>query len=119
MEAPFFSIVVPVYKAEAYLDACLGSLADQSFDSFEAILVDDGSPDNSGAICDVWQRKYPHIFRVIHQENGGPIKARAAAMRSAKGEFLVFADADDMLRADALGVTMIITTANITTMNVK
>lgn len=104
METPFFSVVVPVYKVEAYLEECLTTLAGQSFDNYEVILVDDGSPDNSGAICDIWQQRYPHIFRVIHQENGGQIMARGAAMQAAKGEFLVFVDSDDVLRIDALEI---------------
>ena len=104
METPFFTVVVPVYKAEAYLEACLETLAGQSFAQYEVILVDDGSPDNSGAICDAWQLRYPHMFRVIHQKNGGQVMARMAAVWEAKGEFLVFVDSDDMLRTDALEI---------------
>ena len=104
MEAPLFTVVVPVYKAEAYLEACLKTLADQSFDQYEVILVDDGSPDNSGVICDAWQQRYPHIFRVIHQKNAGQIMARNAAIQAAKGEFLIFVDSDDVLRTDALEI---------------
>lgn len=102
MEVPFFSIIVPVYKVQAFLEACLETLVSQTFDNYEVILIDDGSPDDCGAICDAWQKQYPNILRVIHQQNQGHVMARWAGMQQAAGQFFLFVDSDDMLRADAL-----------------
>ena len=91
---PFFSVIVPVYKAEAYLRDCVDSVLCQTFRDFELILVDDGSPDGCPAICDEYAAKDSRI-RVIHQANGGVSAARNAGMRAASGAYLAFLDSDD------------------------
>ena len=93
---PKYSIIVPVYRVEAYLPACIDSvLAQTSAASFELILVDDGSPDNSGRICDEYAANDPRI-RVLHTENRGVSRARNLGIREACGEYLLFLDADDV-----------------------
>ena len=98
---PLVSFIVPVYKVAAYLPACVDSILAQQGASFEVILVDDGSPDESGQICDDYAEKDARV-RVIHQENAGPAMARAAGMGAARATWLAFVDADDWLDADAL-----------------
>lgn len=88
------SVIVPVYKVEAYLDACVGSLVRQTFRDLEIILVDDGSPDGCGTMCDVWAEKDARI-RVIHQKNGGLSAARNSGIRAASGELISVIDSDD------------------------
>jgi hypothetical protein len=90
------SIIVPVYKTEAYLEACVQSILAQRFPDWELILVDDGSPDNCGVLCDALAAKDPRI-RVIHQENGGVSRARNAGIEAARGEWLAFVDSDDRI----------------------
>lgn len=90
------SVIVPVYKVEPYLRQCIDSILAQTYTDFELILVDDGSPDNCGAICDEYARRDARI-RVIHQENGGLSAARNAGIDIAKGEYLSFVDSDDMI----------------------
>ena len=102
MTHPLFSILVPVYNAGKYLDECLESLTKQSFSDYEVVLIDDGSTDGSGEKCDAWRQRFPERLRVAHQANQGVVPARAAAFREARGEYLVFADADDLLHTDAL-----------------
>lgn len=89
-----FSIIIPVYKVEAYLDDCVRSVLAQTYKDFQMILVDDGSPDRSGAMCDDWARKDSRIA-VVHQENGGSSAARNAGIRHAQGEYVLFLDSDD------------------------
>ena len=89
-----FSIVVPVYKTEKYLDCCVESVLCQTFADFELILVDDGSPDNCPAICDAWAEKDARI-KVVHQKNGGLSAARNAGIRNAAGTYVMFLDSDD------------------------
>ncbi len=89
-----FSIVIPVYKVEAYLDECVRSVLGQTYRDFQLILVDDGSPDRSGAMCDGWGEKDPRIT-VVHQENGGLSAARNTGIRYATGEYVLFLDSDD------------------------
>lgn len=88
------SIVVPVYNVSQYLDECLISIAAQSYIDWECILVDDGSKDDSGAICDQWALKDSR-FKVIHQSNQGVSVARNNGIRAARGEYLCFIDSDD------------------------
>jgi len=95
------SMIIPVYNAEDYLDRCLESVFEQSFTSYEVILVDDGSTDSSPLICDRYSATDPR-FRTIHKENGGVSSARNAGMDLAKGEYLMFVDSDDALLPDAL-----------------
>lgn len=98
---PEISVIVPVYKAEAYLADCVDSLLSQTFSDFEVILVDDGSPDNSGILCDGYAAEYDHIS-VIHQKNGGQSAARNHAMSRAKGNWICFVDSDDRIHPQML-----------------
>lgn len=95
------SVIVPVYKVEPYLDRCVESLAGQTFRDLEIILVDDGSPDKCGAMCDAWAEKDPRI-RVIHQKNGGLSAARNSGIAAAKGDYISVIDSDDWVDADML-----------------
>ena len=89
-------MIVPVYKAEAYLDHCVQSIVDQTYTNLEIILVDDGSPDNCPAMCDAWASKDPRI-RVIHQKNAGGGPARNTGLDIATGELIGFIDSDDYI----------------------
>ena len=89
-----FSVVIPVYKVEEYLDQCVQSVLNQTYRHLEVILVDDGSPDRCGELCDLWAQKDERI-RVLHQENGGLSAARNAGIRHATGDYLLFLDSDD------------------------
>ena len=91
-----FSIIIPIYGVEAYLPACVESVLNQTFSDYEVILVDDGSPDGCGAICDAYVKKDPR-FRVIHKENGGLSSARNAGLEIARGEYVYFLDSDDTI----------------------
>ncbi|MBQ8288078.1 MAG: glycosyltransferase [Clostridia bacterium] len=95
------SVIVPVYKVEEFLPACLDSLLSQTVTDWECILVDDGSPDKSGAICDAYVARDGR-FIAIHQPNGGVSAARNAGLDNAGGEFVAFLDADDRLAPDFL-----------------
>ena len=99
------SIVVPVYNIEQYLHECLDSLAAQTWKDVEIILVDDGSKDKSGDICDVYAKK-DRRFRVVHKENGGVSSARNAGILAASGEYLVFVDGDDFIHPKMLEAYM-------------
>lgn len=90
------SVIVPVYKVEAYLDKCVQSIVDQTYEKLEIILVDDGSPDACGSMCDAWEQMDSRI-RVIHKENGGLSDARNAGMAVATGEYIAFVDSDDWI----------------------
>lgn len=97
-----FSFIVPVYNVEQYLEECVVSLENQSFDSFEIILVDDGSTDSSGLLCDSLAGKDERIS-VIHKKNGGLSDARNVGVEHAAGDYLCFIDSDDFLNdADTL-----------------
>lgn len=93
---PTVSIIIPVYNTEKYLPACVESVLGQSIKDFEVLLVDDGSTDGSGRICDEYSRIDDRIV-VIHKENGGVCSARNVGLDYAKGEYVVFVDADDCL----------------------
>lgn len=93
---PLISVIVPVYKVEAYLDKCISSIMNQTYQNLEIILVDDGSPDRCGAMCDEWAERDGRI-RVIHKENGGLSDARNAGMAAATGELMGFVDSDDWI----------------------
>ena len=90
------SIIVPVYKAEKYIRRCLDSIQTQTFTDFEVLLIDDGSPDRSGEICDEYAAKDSR-FRVFHKKNGGVSSARNLGIDNSNGEFLCFCDADDFI----------------------
>jgi glycosyltransferase involved in cell wall biosynthesis len=97
-----FSVIVPVYNVERYLDECVRSLLDQTFTDFEIILVDDCSPDGSPALCDLWAKRDGRI-RVIHKpENQGLGFARNTGVEAARGEYVLFVDSDDFVSADTL-----------------
>lgn len=91
---PIISVIVPVYKAEKYLHRCVDSILAQSYTDFELLLIDDGSPDNSGAICDEYAQKDSRV-RVFHKENGGVSTARNLGLDNAWGEYVTFCDSDD------------------------
>ena len=97
------SVIVPVYKVERYLHRCVDSILSQSYADFELLLVDDGSPDCSGAICDEYAKKDNRV-KVIHKENEGVIAARADGVKSSSGEWVTFVDSDDSLPDGALGI---------------
>lgn len=90
------SVVIPVYKAEKYLDECVESIISNKENKIELILVDDGSPDNCPKICDEWAKKDKRV-KCIHQKNSGPSFARNQGVNSAKGKYLTFIDSDDKL----------------------
>lgn len=98
---PEISVIVPVYKAEAFLKKCTESILSQTFSNLELLLVEDGSPDQSGALCDEIAAGDSRV-RVFHKENGGVSSARNLGMAEAKGTYLAFADSDDWLPPDAL-----------------
>lgn len=93
------SVIVPVYKVEAYLNKCVQSIVDQTYRDLEIILVDDGSPDRCGEMCDAWAEKDCRI-KVVHKENGGLSDARNAGMAVANGEYMGFIDSDDWIAPD-------------------
>ena len=93
---PLISVIVPVYKVEPYLHKCVDSILNQTYQNLEVILVDDGSPDNCGAICDAYAEQDSRV-KVIHKENGGLSSARNAGLEIASGEYISFVDSDDWL----------------------
>lgn len=95
---PKISVIVPVYKAEKYLHRCVDSLLAQTFQDFEILLVDDGSPDRSGEICDEYAMKDTRV-RVYHKENGGVSSARNLGLDNARGEYVCFVDSDDYVES--------------------
>lgn len=95
------SVIVPVYKVEKYIHKCVNSILNQTFNDFELFLVDDGSPDNCGKICDEYAAKDDRII-VIHKENGGLSDARNVAIDKAKGDYLTFIDSDDYVAENHL-----------------
>lgn len=95
------SIIVPIYNAEQYLHRCIDSILAQSYTDFELLLIDDGSPDNCGAICEEYAAKDCRV-RVFHKENGGVSSARNLGLDNARGEYITFCDADDYVCKDWL-----------------
>ena len=93
-EEKLVSIIVPIFKVEEYLNRCIISLVHQTYTNIEIILVDDGSPDNSGVMCDSWAKKDTRI-KVIHKKNGGLSSARNEGLKIAKGDYIAFIDSDD------------------------
>ncbi len=98
---PLISIIVPVYKVEKYLHECIGSVLAQSYKNWELLLVDDGSPDYSGKICDEYAKKDKRI-RVFHKVNGGVSSARNLALKNIQGKWVTFLDSDDKFYPNAL-----------------
>lgn len=99
MIGPLISVIVPVYNVEPYLRQCIDSILNQSYICIEIILVDDGSPDNSGKICDQYAEIYSNI-KVIHKKNGGLSSARNAGLAIAQGELIGFIDSDDFISSE-------------------
>ena len=97
----FFSVIVPVYKVEEYLETCIESILGQTFSDFELILVDDGSPDKCPEICDSYKKKDSRI-KVVHKQNGGLASARRAGIKVAEGEYVLNVDSDDLIEKDTL-----------------
>lgn len=97
------SVVVPIYNVEEYLPRCLDSIIGQTYTNIEIMLVDDGSPDNAGAICDSYAEKESRI-RVFHIPNGGVAKARQLGVENSTGDYIVFVDPDDWLPLDSIEV---------------
>lgn len=95
----FLSIIIPVYNVEAYLENCLSSVINQEFKEYEIILIDDGSTDNSGKICDNYASKYENIV-VVHQPNLGVSSARNKGLSLARGKYIHFIDSDDTINSD-------------------
>ena len=95
------SVIVPVYKAEKWLHRCVDSILTQTMEDFELLLIDDGSPDRSGEICDEYAAKDSRV-RVFHKENGGVSSARNLGLDNAKGEYICFLDSDDWIDSETL-----------------
>ena len=95
------SVILPVYNVENYLQYAMDSLKKQTYKNFEIILVNDGSTDNSGKLCDKYSEKYSNV-KVFHKENGGLSDARNFGVKKAKGEFITFLDPDDYLEVYSL-----------------
>ena len=98
---PEISVIVPVFNSEKYLNACIDSILSQTFTDFELILVNDGSKDNSGAICNEYSAKDGRV-KVIHKENGGVSSARNVGIEKASGRYITFVDSDDIIESDFL-----------------
>ena len=93
------SVIVPIYKVEKYLDECVQSLVNQTYTNLEIVLVDDGSPDNCPAMCDIWKKRDNRI-KVVHKTNGGVSDARNTGIEYASGTYLLFVDSDDVIADD-------------------
>lgn len=94
--SPILSVIVPAYNVENYIEQCILSICNQSYNDFEIILVDDGSTDSTGNICDIYAEKDPRI-RVVHKLNGGLVSARKTGLSVAQGEYVVYVDGDDWI----------------------
>lgn len=105
INTPKISVIVPVYNVEKVLHYCVESILNQAFSDFEMILVDDGSPDESGKICDEYSAKDTRV-KVIHKNNGGVSSARNIGIEAARGEYICFVDSDDYLEKDYLEVLL-------------
>lgn len=97
MSTPSLSIIIPVYNVEKYLDECIESVLRQTFTDYELLLVDDGSKDKSGEICDKYAEKHPHRIKVFHKPNGGASTARNLGLDNASGHYIGFIDSDDVI----------------------
>lgn len=102
-ENPFLSVIVPAYNIEKFIGQCIESILQQSYQDFELILVDDGSKDNTGRICDEYTKDDGRI-KVIHKDNGGLVSARKTGISSAVGKYVTYVDGDDWLKQDALEI---------------
>ncbi len=102
MRKPFFSILIPVYNVEKYLENCLESILEQQYEDYEIILVDDGSTDQSSALCDRYVEENPEKIKVLHKKNEGLISARREALKLADGYYTCFVDSDDRIASNML-----------------
>lgn len=107
----FLTIVIPVYNTEKYLSACMESVVSQLDDSVEVILVNDGSTDSSGKICDFYADSFDNVF-VIHKENGGLSDARNVGLEKAQGNYVMFLDSDDLIASNAINTIKFIAKDN-------
>lgn len=96
------SIIIPVYNVEKYIQRCVESILQQDYHNYEIILIDDGSTDGSGEICDSFQGKNPSVIHVIHKKNGGLSSARNAGLKVASGKYIMFLDSDDWIKDGCL-----------------
>lgn len=112
MNNPQISIIVPIYNVEQYLPRCIDSILLQSFDDFELLLVDDGSPDRCGQICDAYAAKDSRV-RVYHKPNGGVSSARNVGIENIHGEWVAFVDGDDVIPRDALDILFRLTSSDV------
>lgn len=94
------TLAVPIYNMEKYLPRCMNTLLSQTCQDFEILLIDDGSTDNSGVICDSYAAEHPELVRVIHKNNGGLSSARNTGIDAARGEHIIFPDPDDWVEPD-------------------
>lgn len=94
------SVIIPIYNVEKYVTKCINSVLRQTYKKLEIILVNDGSTDNCGMICDKYKEKYPSLIKVIHQENRGLSEARNAGLEIANGKYITFIDSDDWVSPD-------------------
>ena len=101
MTGELISVIVPVYNVAPYLDRCVKSIVEQTYKNLEIILIDDGSTDASGDMCDIWAKKDSRI-QVIHKPNGGQSEARNMGIDHSTGDYLSFADPDDWLDTSML-----------------
>ena len=97
-----FSVLIPLYNAEKYIAECIDSVLAQNFDDYEIVIVDDGSTDNGGKIIDRYQEMHSRKIRVIHKENTGVLLTRRRLMQEAKGEYLLWADSDDVIKPNLM-----------------
>ena len=98
---PLLSIIVPIYNVEQYLDRCIQSILNQTYQNLEIILVDDGSTDNSGEICDAFMMQDERV-RVFHQENQGAAQAKNVGLREARGQYITIVDSDDIVKENMI-----------------
>lgn len=99
-----FSIVIPVYNSEKYLRTCIESVMSQTYNNFEVILIDDGSTDSSGIICNEFAKKYAEKIKCVHKKNEGLLMTRLRGYEEAEGEYILNLDSDDEFRPDALAI---------------
>ena len=104
MQKPLISIIVPVFNVEKYLSKCIDSLIKQTYVNKEIILIDDGSTDHCGEICDNYHDKFPNLIKVIHKINGGLSSARNLGIANANGLYIIFVDSDDYIEANMIEV---------------
>ena len=96
MDQPFLSVIVPCYNVETYINRCVSSIVSQTYINLKILLINDGSTDGTGTICDVWQEKDQRI-RVIHKQNEGSSYARKTGIEQTTTEYVTFVDADDWI----------------------